>query len=716
MRRRNFLAGTVAASTITAIGIDLMNPNMANAATRRRAVAAVNPLLQTWNTPFGAPPFSKFTPAHFTPAFTTAMATNKAELAAISRNRAVPTFANVNEAIERSGADLTKVGSVFFHLTSADTNPALQAVETAMASKLAAHSSSITQDAGLFAKVKAVYDKRNSLNLDYAQMRIVERSYKSFVRGGALLNKADKARAAAIDARLAEVQVKFDQNVLAGQTGFTLPLKSEADFAGLSESQIDAAKAAAKERKIDAMGAITLSRSSFEPFLTNSTRRDLREQVQKGWMAVGANASNDNRPLITEIVNLRTEKAKLLGFKTFADYQLDDTMAKTPERAMAMMGRVWEASLASAKRERALLQEVATRDGIQGGIKSWDWWHYAEKVRKEKYDIDENETKPYFELSKMVEAIHYNANRLFGLRFVKRDNIPVWHPDVVAYEVFDSTGKSAAIWYGDYYTRPSKQSGAWMSSFRDQQKLMGNITPIVFNICNYTKPSAGKPSLLSFDDVSTLFHEFGHALHGMLSNVKYPSQSGTNVLRDFVEFPSQILEHWADTPEILNRFAKHYQTGEVIPQALLGKLIAAGKFNQGWTTTEYLSAAMMDMKMHMIEGKAPTDIDAWENEILGGLGLIPEIVVRYRPGYFKHTFSGGYAAGYYSYIWAAVLETDAFNAFKEAGNVYDPATALKLKTEIFASGGTRDPMDAYVRFRGKEPGVEALLEHRGLHI
>lgn len=715
MRRRQFLAGSVTATTLAIIGNANMNPDTANAAPKRRAVA-VNPLLQKWNTPFGAPPFSTFTPAHFLPAFTTAMATHKRELAAIANNRAVPTFVNVMEAMEKSGSDLTRVASVFFHLTSAHTNPQLQAVEGDIAGKLSAHSSSINQDANLFAKVKAVYDKRNSLNLDYAQMRLIERSYKGFVRGGALLNANEKKRVAAIDARLAELQVKFDQNVLAGQSGFALPLRNEADFAGLSASQIDAAKNAAKERKIDAMGVITLSRSSFEPFLTNSTRRDLREKVQKGWMEVGANASNDNRPLIVEILNLRTEKAKILGFNSFAAYQLDDTMAKNPTNAMNMMNKVWAASLATAKRERAALQEVANRDGIEGGIKSWDWWHYAEKVRKEKYDIDENETKPYFELSNMIDAIHYNANRLFGLRFVKRTNLPVWHPDVVAYEVFDSTGKSAAIWYGDFYTRPSKQSGAWMSSFRDQQRLAGNITPIVYNVCNYTKPSPGNPSLLSFDDVSTLFHEFGHALHGMLSDVKYPSQSGTSVLRDFVEFPSQILEHWADAPEILNRFARHYKTNEVLPTDLLNKLIAAGKFNQGWATTEYLSAAILDMQMHMIEGKSPTDIDKWENEILGGLGLIPEIVVRYRPGYFKHTFAGGYAAGYYSYIWAAVLETDAWGAFVETGNVYDPDVSQKLKKEIFASGGTRDPMEAYVRFRGKEPGVEALLLHRGLSL
>ncbi|KAF0109397.1 MAG: peptidyl-dipeptidase Dcp, partial [Hyphomonadaceae bacterium] len=622
------------------------------------------------------------------------------------------TFDNVIGAMERAGADLTKVAYVFFHLTGAHTNPQLQAVEGEIAAKLSAHQSSITQDPLLFGKIRSVYQRRNSLNLNPAQMRLVERTYKGFVRGGAMLDATAKTRVAAIDGRLAEIQVKFAQNVLAGQSSFNVPLRTEADFAGLDASQIDAAKAAARERHVDAMGIITLSRSSFEPFLTNSTRRDLREQVQKGWMAVGSTGSADNRPLITEIVNLRTEKAKLLGFPSFAAFQLDDTMAKTPQNAMNMMERVWAASLATAKRERDALNENARADGVTDGIKSWDWWHYAEKVRKARFDVDENETKPYFELGKMIEAIHYNAGQLFGIRFVKKDNIPSWHPDVVAYEVYDDSNKLMAMWLGDFYTRPSKQSGAWMSSLRDQQRLVGDIKPIVFNVCNYTKPSAGNPTLLSFDDVTTLFHEFGHALHGMLSNVTYPSQSGTSVLRDFVEFPSQMLEHWAATPEILNRFAKHYQTQAVIPQELLTKLLNAQKFNQGWTTTEYLSAAIMDMQMHMITDAAPTDVDAWEKQILDRFGLIPEIVVRYRPGYFKHTFEGGYAAGYYSYIWAAVLETDAFNAFKETGNVYDPGVAARLKQRIFASGGTMDPMEAYIAFRGREPGVESLLEHR----
>lgn len=709
MRRREVLTGATAFGVV--LGGNVIIGKDAFAASSK----SVNPLLAKWNTPFGAPPFEKFKPSHFLPAIKEAMAKHKSELAAIVANKAKPNFKNVFEAMERSGFDLTNVAYIFYHLTAAHTNPELQKVEETVAPLMSGHTSSIKQDAGLFAKIKAVYDNRANLNLDHAQNRLVETTYKSFVRGGALLDKDQKAKIAEIDAQLAELQVKFDQNVLKGQSTFYVPLKTEADFAGLNPSQIDAAKNAVKDRGIkDAIGAITLSRSSFEPFLTSSTRRDLREQVQKGWMSVGSSFGPDNRPLIKQIVDLRTKRAKIMGFPSFAAYELDDKMAKTPENAMKTMNAVWAASIATAKKERAMLQEIATKQGLEGELKSWDWWHYAEQVRKEKYEIDENEVKPYFELSNMIKAMHYTSNKLFGISFVKRNNLPKWHPDVVAYEVFDANGKSMAIWYGDFYTRPSKQSGAWMSSFRDQQRLTGDVKPIVFNVCNYTKPSKGNPTLLSFDDASTLFHEFGHALHGMLSDVKYPSQSGTNVLRDFVEFPSQIMEHWLPTNEILNQFALHYKTNQPIPKPLVEKLLAAKNFNEGWATSEYMAAAIMDMKMHMIEGEAPTDIDAWEKEILDGIGLIPEIIVRYRPGYFKHTFSGGYSAGYYSYIWAAVLETDAFNAFKEAGNVFDKTTAAKLKKHIFASGGTKDPMDLYIDFRGRAPNVDALIEYRGL--
>jgi peptidyl-dipeptidase Dcp len=684
---------------------------------RRKAAARANPLLQRWTTPWQTPPFARIRPTDFTPAIEQAMRTHRAEIAAIAAVKAPATFANVMEPLEKAGADLTRVAGVFFNLTAMHTNPALQRIEGPISAKLSAHSSAISQDPGIFARVKAVHDARATMNLTGPQTRLVERTYKGFVRGGALLNPAQKKRVADIDARLSALSVQFGQNVLAGQSGFALPLKTEADLAGLTDSFKAAAAEEARSRKIDALGVVTLSRSSFEPFLTQSTRRDLREAVQKGWMAVGGTpGANDNRPLVKEIVDLRRERANIMGFKSFAHFQLDDKMAKTPEAAMEMMMGVWRASLATAKRERAKLQALATAEGLEGGLKSWDWWHYAEKVRKAEFDVDESETKPYFELNNMIAAIHYQATRLFGVTFRKVTNVPVWHPDVVAYEVLDPTGNAMALWYGDFFARPSKQSGAWMNSLRDQQRLIGNVKPVVLNVCNYAKAPAGQANLLSLDDVTTLFHEFGHALHGMLSNVTYPSQSGTSVLRDFVEFPSQLLEHWVTTPEILNRFAKHHATGEIIPPALVAKVIAAKNFNQGWATTEFMSAAIMDMQMHMIEGPAPADIDAWEKELLDGIGNIPEIVVRYRPGYFKHTFEGGYAAGYYSYIWAAVLECDAFQAFVEAGDVFHPQTAAKLKEHIFASGDQRDPMENYIAFRGRAPGVEALLKDRGLTV
>jgi peptidyl-dipeptidase Dcp len=710
MTRRNFIAGSAAALSLTQIEPVLA----ANSPTR---AASSNPLMSAWNTPWGAPPFERIRANHFAPAIDAGIASHQREIAAIANNKAPATFANVIEALESAGRDLNRATTVFYSLTGMLSTPAIQRLEGPLSAKLSAHSSAISQNSALFARVKALYDMRASLSLRTDQKRLLELTYNGFVRDGALLNGTQKARIAAIDARLSGLQVKFGQNVLAGQSSYALELKTPADLAGLSDSFIAAASAAAKERKINALGIVTLSRSSFEPFLTMSTRQDLREAVQKGWMAVGGTAGpTDNRPLITEIINLRNERAKILGFKSFAHFQLDNKMAKTPEAAMEMMMGVWRTSIASAKREREKLQALASSEGLTGDIKSWDWWYYAEKVRKAEYDVNEDETKPYLELNNMVAAMQWHATQLFGITFKKIDNAPIWHPEVVAYEVLDPDGNPMALWYGDFFARQSKQSGAWMSSFRDQQRLAGDIKPIVYNVCNYAKAPAGQPNLLSLDDVTTLFHEFGHALHGMLSNVTYPSMSGTNVLRDFVEFPSQLMEHWVTTPEVLTRFAKHHATGAVIPQLLVDKIIAAKSFNQGWATSEFMLAAIMDMRMHMIDGPCPTNIDAWEKEILDSLGNIPEIVVRYRPGYFKHTFEGGYAAGYYSYIWAAVLECDAFQAFVETGRVYDRAVSAKLKEFIFASGGQADPMDNYIKFRGRAPGVEALLKDRGLSL
>jgi peptidyl-dipeptidase Dcp len=651
MRRRTFIAkGTALMGSALAAGPIAAAP----AARSRRA----NPLLQAWDTPWGAPPFAAIRPSDFTPAFNAAMRSHRSEIAAIVADPRPATFDTVMVPLEKAGGDLTRVSAVFFNLTGMHTNPALQAIEGPISGKLSAHASAISQNAGLFAKIDAVHAARNTSGLTPAQKRLVERTHAGFVLGGARLTPAQKKRVAEIDARLSALQVKFGQNVLAEQTAFKLPLKTEADLAGLSDSFKAAAAEAAREAKVDALGVVTLSRSSFEPFLTMSTRRDLRQAVQKGWTDVcGVAGPTDNRPLIVEIADLRRERANLLGFKSFAAMQLSDKMAKTPEAAMDMMNGVWRASVATARRDLAKLQTLAAADGLEGPLKSWDWWHYAEKLRKVEFDVDESETRPYFKLENMIAAIHWHATQLFGVTFRRIAGAPVWHPDVVAYEVLDETGKPIAMWYGDFFARASKQSGAWMNSLRVQERLTGpDVRPIVLNVCNYAKAPAGQATLLSLDDVSTLFHEFGHALHGMLSNVTYPSQSGTAVLRDYVEFPSQVMEHWVTTPEVLTRFAKHHATGAVIPRALVDKIIAAKAFNQGWATTEFMTAAIMDMKMHMIEGPAPSDVDAWEKDILDAIGAMPEIVVRYRPGYFKHTFEGGYAAGYYSYIWAAVLD------------------------------------------------------------
>lgn len=722
MRRRDVLTGAGAAMIMIAGSTAAVSvagcatagpPESALVPQPADGAWASNPLLKPFAGSWQVPPWHEIATGDFEPAIAAALAHHRDEIDAIAGQGDPATFANTMVPLERSGVALNRVLACFYTLAGAHTSPELQQVEERVGPRIAAHYSAIAQNAALFARVRAIYDG-DLASLDAVQRRLVQRSHASFVRGGALLDPEAKARVAAIEERLAQLQTRFGQNVLADQSSFVLPLTREEDFAGLPEALAGQMRAAARERGLDVLGAVTLSRSSFEPFLTFSSRRDLRQRVQEGWMAVGSRGATDNRPLITEILNLRTEKARLLGFESFAAYQLDDKMAKTPQAAMAMMRQVWEPALATARRERAALTEMARADGVTGEIASWDWWYYAEKVRKARYDVDESELKPYFELGNMIAAVHWNAGQLFGISFHPRTDIAGWHPDVVCYEVRNSAGQPVALWFGDYFARPSKQSGAWMSSLRDQQKLAGAVLPVVYNVCNYIKPEAGQPCLLSADDVTTLFHEFGHALHGMLSDVTYPSQSGTSVLRDFVEFPSQVLEHWALIPQVLSRFAKHHATGEVIPAALVDRLTAAGRFNQGWSTVEFLSAAIMDMQMHMITGPAPTDIDAWERELLGGIGLIPQITVRYRPGYFKHTFEGGYAAGYYSYIWAAVLEADAARAFEETGNMYDPTLAARLRTDIFAAGDTADPMVLYRRFRGREPGVAALLDQRGL--
>ncbi|WP_029007634.1 M3 family metallopeptidase [Azospirillum halopraeferens] len=671
-----------------------------------------NPFFETWTTPHGLPPFDRIRPEHFPPAFERGMAEHTAEVEAIARSAEVPTFANTVEAMERSGRLLNRVSRVFYNLNSSHTNDALEAVARDMAPRLAQHYMRIALDADLFARIDALYERRAALGLDPDRMRLLEREHLGFVRSGARLSSDAKARMSAISERLATLHTLFGQNVLHDEKEWQLVL-DEGDLDGLPDFARAAAAQAARERGLEGRYVITLARSSVEPFLTFSARRDLRRAAFEAWTERGGNpGEHDNTPLIREIVALRAEQARLLGYATYADYRLDDTMAKTTEAVAGLLHRVWEPATRKAAAERAELQEAARAEGMNEAIAPWDWRYYAEKVRKARYDLDEAEVKPYFVLENMVQAAFDCAGRLFGITFTERTDLPLYHPDVRAYEVRETDGgRLVGLFLHDNFARPAKRSGAWMSSYRDQESFDGEVTPIVVNNNNFAR---GEPTLLSFDDAETLFHEFGHGLHGLLSRARYPSQSGTAVRRDFVEFPSQVFEHWLAAPETLRTYARHHATGEPIPDALLERLLAARTFNQGFATVEYTAAALLDLEFHTVpDGQVP-DVAAFERDVLERIGMPPEIVVRHRPAHFQHLFAGsGYAAGYYAYLWAEVLDADGFAAFTQAGDVFEPTLAAGLKA-IYSAGDTRDPMELYVAFRGREPTTDALLEQRGL--
>jgi peptidyl-dipeptidase Dcp len=670
-----------------------------------------NPFFEPWNTPFELPPFDRIRPEHFAPAFDRGMAEHIAEIEGIAKSPEAPGFANTIEALERSGRSLRRVSRVFNNLTSSATNPALDAIDRDYAPKLAAHRSRIMLDAGLFARIDALWHERDRLGLMPDQPRLLDRHHLNFVRAGALLDPAQKARMAEISERLASLHTLFGQNVLHDEDEWRL-LLSEGDLAGLPDFARAAAAEAAKARGLDGHYAITLSRASVEPFLSFSARRDLRRTAHEAWTARGAHpGDHDNRKLIGEIMVLRAEQARLLGYDNFAAYRLDDTMAKTPEAAAALLHAVWEPAKRKAAEERAELEAMARADGLNEPIAPWDWRYYAEKVRQAKYALDEASVKPYFVLDNIVQAAFDTAGRLFGLRFVERRDCPVYHPDVRAYEVRDAGGRPIGLFLHDNFARPGKHSGAWMSSYREQQSLDGEVLPIVVNNNNFSK---GDPTLLSFDDARTLFHEFGHGLHGLLSRVRYPSQSGTAVRRDFVEFPSQVFEHWFEVPDTLRRYARHYQTGEPLPEALLQRLLAARTFNQGFATVEYAACAMLDLDLHASAEPGALDIDTFERGFAAKAGLPPEIGLRHRPAHFGHLFAGGgYAAGYYAYLWAEVLDADGFAAFAERGDPFDPDLAARLQA-IYSAGDTADPMELYRAFRGRDPEIAPLLRKRGL--
>ena len=670
-----------------------------------------NPFFETWTTPFGLPPFDRIRPEHFPPAFDRGMDEQSAEIAAITSAAAAPSFANTIEAMERSGRLLDRVSRVFFNLDASDTNEALQAIARDYAPKLAQHRMRIALDEALFRRIAELYAGRDSLELDADQLRLLERYHLRLVRSGALLPPEQKARMAAIAERLAVLHTLFGQNVLHDERDWQLVL-DEADLAGLPDFARAAPAEAAKERGIEGRWVITLARSSVEPFLTFSARRELRRVVWEGWTARGTHeGSRDNAPLIREIMALRAEQARLLGYDNFAAYRLDDSMAKTAAAVERLLLQVWDPAKEKAREERARLESLARAEGLNGPLEPWDWRYYAEKVRQAEYDLDEAELKPYFVLGNMVEAAFNTARRLFGVAFTERTDLPAYHPDVRVWEVRDSAGEHIGVFLHDNFARPGKRSGAWMSRYRDQEHLDGAVGPIVVNNNNFAK---SEPTLLSFDDAKTLFHEFGHGLHGLLSHVRYRSQSGTSVRQDFVEFPSQIFEHWMSAPETLRRFARHYQTGEPIPEELLRRLLVARTFNQGFATVEYTGSALLDLELHREPAPEALNIARFEREFLDRIGMPREIGLRHRPAHFQHLFAGGgYAAGYYAYLWAEVLEADGFAAFTERGNVFDEPLAARLR-DIYSAGDTRDPMELYRRFRAHEPTIDALLEQRGL--
>jgi peptidyl-dipeptidase Dcp len=677
--------------------------------------AQENPLLKAWQTPLETPPFAEIAPEHFLPAFERAFADHAAEIAAIEHDPSTPDFANTITALERSGKLLSKVSAVFYDLVSAHSNPALLEIDKEVSLRMARHWNPIMMNAVLFGRIAMLRDNRATLALTGEEMRLLERTYTRFHRAGAGLDEVAKARMAEINERLAHLGTTFSHHLLGDEQAWFMEL-GEADRAGLPDSFVAAAKAAAHERGMDGKAIMTLSRSFVEPFLKTSTRRDLREKVFKAFVARGDNGNdNDNNAIILEILSLREETAKLLGFATFAAYRLEDSMAKTPQAVRSLLERVWKPARARALADRDALQALVAEEGGNFALAPWDWRFYAEKLRQRRANFDDDAIKPYLALDRMIEAAFDCASRLFGLSFAERKDIAVWHPDVRVWEVKDAAGRHQALFYGDYFARPSKRSGAWMTSLRDQQKLDGDVAPLVVNVCNFSKGADGEPSLLSPDDARTLFHEFGHGLHGMLSNVTYPSLAGTSVFTDFVELPSQLYEHWQEQPQVLQQFARHYQTGEPLPDDLLKRFLAARKFNQGFATVEFVSSALIDLEFHSQPAEAIADVRAFERAELEKIGMPAEISLRHRPQQFGHIFSGDhYAAGYYSYMWSEVMDADAFGAFEEAGNIFDPAVAKRLHDDIYSSGGSRDPEDAYVAFRGREPEPDALLRRRGL--
>ncbi|WP_076409409.1 M3 family metallopeptidase [Shewanella sp. UCD-KL12] len=676
---------------------------------------AGNPFFKPYDTYLGIPDFDKIKPEHYLPAFKAGIAQHKAEIQVIIDNPEKPTFANTIEAMEFSGELTSKVASVFYNLTGADTNDALQKISKEVSPMLSSASDDVLLNDKLFKKVKAVYDSRDSLNLNTAQSKLLDDTYKSFTRGGANLNEADKTKLRGLNEQIGKLSLEFGDNLLAETNSFELIIDNVDDLSGLPKDVISTAAETAKKRGHEGKWVFTTSRPSITPFLTYADNRELREKIYNGYIMRGNNDNaNDNKKILAKMAALRAERAQLMGYKTHAHFVLEERTAKTPENVYELLNKVWPAALGQAEAEVATMQELIDSEGGDFKLAGWDWWYYSDKIRVAKYSFNEQQTRPYFSLENTLKGVFYTANRLFGITVKERTDLPKYNDEVRTWEVYDKDGSLMAIFMGDYYVRDSKRGGAWMNSYRQQYNMNGvDSKPIIVNVLNYPRPAAGEPSLLTFDEASTLFHEFGHALHGMMSDVEYRSQAGTSVPRDYVEFPSQVMENWMTQPEVLAQFAKHYKTGEVIPQELVKKIQAASKFNQGFATVEYMAATKLDLDWHTVTDFTPKDAAKFEAESLNKMGLINEIAPRYRSTYFSHIFSGGYSAGYYSYLWSDILGADAFEAFKENG-IFDQSTAEAFRNNILSQGGSKDPMLLYKQFRGKEAGIDPLLRSRGL--
>ena len=670
-----------------------------------------NPLLSAWDTPFGTPPFDKIKDEHYKPAFIAAMAEQKDEIETIINNADEATFANTIEDLERSGSALSRVARVFGAVNGANTNESLQAIASEMAPIRSAHNDDINLNADLFKRVDAVYSQKESLNLNPEQMKLLEDTYKYFVRSGINLDAEAQIRLRAINGELAKLSQQFGQNLLA-ETNATKVLVTNKDDLGDLPASLIAAAAKEAENNGKEGWMITLQRPSLNPFLEYSPNRELRKELFMGYAMRGDNGNEqDNNNILATMASLRAERAELKGYETHADYILSDNMAETPARVYDFLGKVWDPAIKMAEKERDDLQAMMSKDGSDEELMGWDWRYYTAKVRKARYDYDEEAMRPYFEFTAVREGAFMLANKLFGLSFTPLDNVTTWHPDQQVFEVKEADGTHVGILYMDFFARESKRGGAWMNSLRSQSKLDGEVTPIVTNNFNFPPPTENSPSLLSFTEAQTLFHEFGHALHGLLSNVTYVSLSGTSVPRDFVEFPSQVMENWMSDPEVLSLYAKHYQTGEIIPNELIEKITASGKFNQGFAQVEYMAASYLDMAWHTLKTADLQNAESFEIDEMSKIGLIREIIPRYRSTYFSHIFSGGYSSGYYSYLWSEVLDADAFQAFKET-SIFDQETAKKYRY-MLSQGGTKPGMELYVEFRGREPEIDPLLKKLG---